>query len=157
MIGNSLPRSRKNAAWVPLMFVRMVLATLETDRPSSAAFGRSTRIASSGRPSSRPICGLAIAGRVLQDLEHVLRQPLAHRRVCSPRISTASRLSWLPPPRRRLSCWLPPDARVVIVTPGSADEHAAQIGRDLVVRARRARRAGSSLTLTLRARRADRP
>ncbi len=76
MIGNSLPFSRNVAACVPLMFVRIVLATPDTDRPSSAAFGRSTRIASSGRPSSRPSCGFATPGTSRIEREHVVRDPL---------------------------------------------------------------------------------
>ena len=42
-------------AGVPPTLVRIELATPLTDKPSNAAFGRSTWIASSGRPSSAPV------------------------------------------------------------------------------------------------------
>ena len=105
-------------------------------------------MASSGRPSSRPICGLAMPGVSLQHLEHVLRDAPRRRPDLSPRISTARRLSWLPPPRARVSCWLPPDARVVIVVPGMpTSTRRRSVAIWSLVRVRSSR--GTSLTVTL--------
>ena len=148
MIGNSLPCSRNVAACVPLMFVRIVLATPDTDRPSSAAFGRSTRIASSGRPSSRPSCGLAMPGVSRMHREHVLRRRASDWSMIFAADFDGQAAVVLPPPPSR--------ARELLVAARGArrdrdardaDEHAAQVGGDLsLVRVRSSR--GVSCTVT---------
>ena len=134
MIGNSLPCSRKVAACVPLMFVRIVFATPDTDSPSSAAFGRSTRIASSGRPSSRPSCGLAMPGTSRIVAEHVVRDALGLFEIVAPDFD-----------RETAVAAAAQQAAHLLVAAGRArrdlyarqtDEHAPQVGRDLIARPR---------------------
>ena len=118
MIGYSWPRSRYMAACVPAMFVRSVLATPVTVRPSSAAFWRSTWTASSGRPSSWPMRTSAMPG---VSSIRVFAASLRFRESVRswPRISSDRRLS--PPPSMRLSWKLPPEARAEIRTPAWPD------------------------------------
>ncbi len=115
IMGYSLPLWRKNAAWVPPTLVRMLLATLVTLNPSSAAFGRSICSASSGRPSSRLMRVLRTSATLSSSAFASIEMRLASAR-SSPRISSESRLS--PPPRSRAICWFPPVAWVVMITPG---------------------------------------
>ena len=120
--GYSVPRSRNCAAVVPATFVWIVVATLLTDIPSIAAFGRSTRMAISGRPSSRPMFTSASPGV----FSMTPRTSCATRRASSrswPRISTWSRLEppllfWPPPLRNRMIWLLPPAGLARTATPG---------------------------------------
>ncbi len=134
MIGNSLPDSRKNAACVPPTLVRIESATPVTERPSSAALGRSTWIAISGRPASRPTRALRTSGTLSMTALAAWARVSACLR-SSPRISSEMRLS--PPPMMRFICELPPEARVVMITPGQdAGQLPVQIAGDRLAGAR---------------------
>ncbi len=116
-IGYSLPPWRKNAACVPPTLVRMLLATLLTDRPRSAAFGRSICRASSGRPSSRPT-------RALRTSRHAVHhglgrdgEPLRLGEIVAADLERDAAVA-AAAVSRRVICWLPPDARVVMMAPG---------------------------------------
>ena len=122
-IGYSLPSWRKNAACVPPTLVRMLLATPLTLRPSSAAFGRSTM--------NRQLRAAVVAADAhvahfrdpVHDGLRLDRQPLRHREVVAadferqPAVVAAAAPA-APPPSRRVIAWLPPEARVVMMTPG---------------------------------------
>ena len=71
--GYSLPRSRNCAAVVPATLVWIVLATLCTRHAEHRAFGRSTRMAISGRPSSRPTLTSAMPGVSSISVARILR------------------------------------------------------------------------------------
>ena len=129
-IGYSLPASRKNAAWVPATLVRIVSATPVTVMPSIAALSRSTRTASSGRPSSRPSRESAIPG-VVSRIDFRSRASRADSSRSWPRTSTERRLPSPPPPPGMRICW-PPEARARMITPGQAGEPAAQVHGDLL-------------------------
>ena len=120
MMGYSLPASRNIAAWVPATLVRMVLATPVTVRPSRAALSRSTRTASSGRPSSRCRRVSATPGVV----SSMALRSWAIRLDCSrscPRISIDRRASPPPPPMPRIIWFWPPEGRARMMTPGRPD------------------------------------
>ena len=122
MIGNSLPPWRKVAACVPATLVRIVLATVVALTPNKAALARSTRTASSGRPSSRPRRASAMPGTV-SSRSLVAWATRCDSTMSSPRISSASRppppKPPPPPPERKRFIWLlPPDAFARTITPG---------------------------------------
>ena len=146
-IGYSLPASRNIAACVPATLVRIVLATPVTVRPSSAALSRSTRTASSGRPSSRCRRESAMPG---VESSIVLRSCAMLFEVSRswPRISIDSRPSPPPPPMPRIMLFWPPDGRARTMTPGMPDSSRRSIIEICSLERSRSSR-GTSRMLTL--------
>ncbi len=102
--------------------VWIVLATLVTDMPSIAALGRSTRTASSGRPSSRPTRTSRDTRRAVHHALARPARPAARSSRSWPRISSESGCRRC---RRRSGgscCWLPPAGLARTMTPGRAGQ-----------------------------------